>query len=226
MAKVLVLDADDPPPVALLGALADAGHEVHHRTSGAEGLALAKALRPELVFLDLDLADGPATPVCRALGADPRALFVVLSQRSEELDRVLAFELGASDYVTKPYSVRELLLRAEAILRRAQTPLEDGASYLEAAGLRIDRAGYRVFRGAEELSLTLLELRLLLALLEQRGRVLSRGALLHGVWGLDISITTRTVDTHVKRLRDKLGSTGDLIQTVRGVGYRFAAEGE
>lgn len=226
MAKVLVLDADDPPPVALLGALAEAGHEVHHRTSAAEGLALARELRPDLVLLDLDLRDGPATSACRVLGADPRALFVVLSHRTEELDRVLAFELGASDYVTKPYSVRELLLRTQAILRRAQTSPEAGTSYLEAAGLRIDRAGYRVFRGDNELSLTLLELRLLLALLEQRGRVLSRGALLHGVWGLDVSITTRTVDTHVKRLRDKLGSAGDLIQTVRGIGYRFAADGE
>lgn len=226
MAKILVLDADDPPPSGLLRALADGGHEVHHRPSAREGLALVSALRPELVLIDLDLADGPATAACRALGAEPGVCFVVLSRRSEEIDRVLAFELGASDYVTKPCSVRELLLRIQAILRRATTPAEDGAAYLEAAGLRVDRAGYRVFRGTEELSLTLLELRLLLALLEQRGRVLSRGALLHGVWGLDLSITTRTVDTHVKRLRDKLGSAGDLIQTVRGIGYRFAADDE
>lgn len=225
MAKILLLDADEPPPLALRDGLFDAGHDVQHESTARRGLELLEPLGPDLVLLDFDLADGPSTALCRTLGAEAARPFVVVTARTGEIDRVLAFELGASDYVTKPYSVRELVLRIQAILRRAEPARVDEGAIVRAGPLRIDRTGYRVWLEETELSLTLLELRLLLALLEQQGRVLSRGALLHGVWGLDVSITTRTVDTHVKRLRDKLGTAGDLIQTVRGVGYRFIAQG-
>lgn len=192
--------------------------------SGSEGLAAARATLPEIVLLDWTLPDMTAGEACRALhaAAEPRPLpIVVLSHRNEEVDRVVAFELGASDFVTKPYSLRELSLRMAAILRRSRPEPED-ADIIDVGRLRIDRAAYRVWVDGKEIELTLLELNLLVALYEGRTRVQTRAALLDQVWGIDASITTRTVDTHVKRLRDKLGPLGRYVETVRGIGYRLA----
>ena len=161
---------------------------------------------------------------CRALHAigETRLLpIVVLSHRNDEVDRVVAFELGASDYVTKPYSLRELSLRMAAILRRSR-PEPENVDLIDLGRLRIDRAAYRVWVDGQEIELTLLELNLLIALYEGRTRVQTRAALLDHVWGVDAAITTRTVDTHVKRLRDKLGPLGKYVETVRGIGYRLA----
>lgn len=162
--------------------------------------------------------------LCRALaaGEETRGVpTIILSDSKEEVDRIVAFELGASDYVTRPYSLRELALRIGAILRRARAEPEP-SSVIDLGRLRIDRAAYRVWVDGREIELTLLELNLLTALYEGRNRVQTRSSLLGEVWGIDASITTRTVDTHVKRLRDKLGPLGEYVETVRGIGYRLA----
>jgi two-component system phosphate regulon response regulator PhoB len=145
----------------------------------------------------------------------------MLTAKGEEVDRVVGFELGADDYVTKPFSVRELLLRIQAILKRTRGEREL-APELEFGKLRIDREAHRVWVDGGEVELTAMEFKLLVTLYERKNRVQTRSALLDEVWGIEAEIETRTVDTHVKRLREKLGGAGDYIQTVRGVGYRFA----
>jgi two-component system, OmpR family, phosphate regulon response regulator PhoB len=148
----------------------------------------------------------------------------MVTAKGDEVDRVVGFELGADDYVVKPYSLRELLLRIDAVLRRLTPAAQAGAAArgsLVFGKLRVDRDAHRVWVDEEEVTLTALELRLLSTLLERRGRVQSRPALLDDVWGMSGEVTTRTVDTHVKRLREKLGGAGPYIETVRGVGYRF-----
>jgi two-component system phosphate regulon response regulator PhoB len=224
MARVLVIGPDPAEARVLDSHLRSGGHSVVLAGSGNEGLSAARATLPEIVLLDWTLPDMPAGEACRALHAASegrRLPIVVLSQRNDEVDRVVAFELGASDYVTKPYSLRELSLRIAAILRRAR-PEPESADVIDLGRLRIDRAAYRVWVDGQEIELTLLELNLLIALYEGRTRVQTRAALLEQVWGVDASITTRTVDTHVKRLRDKLGPLGQYVETVRGIGYRLA----
>ena len=145
----------------------------------------------------------------------------MLTAKGEEIDRVVGFELGADDYVVKPFSVRELLLRVQAILRRSQGE-QEAAPGIRFGSLRVDREAHRVWANDTELELTALEFKLLVTLYDRKNRVQTRAALLIDVWGIDADITTRTVDTHVKRLREKLGEAGAYIETVRGVGYRFA----
>jgi two-component system phosphate regulon response regulator PhoB len=147
---------------------------------------------------------------------------IMLTARGEEIDRVVGFELGADDYVVKPFSIRELLLRIQAVLRRGkreEVPENDRS--VEFGRLRIDRAAHRVWVDGTEIELTALEFKLLLTLYDRRNRVQTRSALLDDVWGIQADITTRTVDTHVKRLREKLDKARDYVETVRGVGYRF-----
>jgi two-component system phosphate regulon response regulator PhoB len=146
---------------------------------------------------------------------------LILSARGAEIDRVVGFEIGADDYVVKPFSVRELTLRIRAILKRSTTETENSKE-LQFGLLRIDRNRHRVWMGEEEINLTALEFKLLTTFVSRRGRVQSRERLLDDVWGINTGVTTRTVDTHVKRLREKLGSASHLLETVRGVGYRFA----
>ena len=221
MARLLVVEDEVDLQEVLAYNLRRAGHEVLAALRGQEGLRLAREKRPALVLLDLMLPDLPGTEVCRALKADPatRAIpVVILTARGDEPDRVIGFELGADDYVVKPFSVRELVLRVEAVLRRGQRATAPSCF----GALHIDRAAHRVRVSAREVELTALELRLLLALFDRRGRVQTRATLLDDVWGLEVEVTSRTVDTHVKRLREKLGVAGGYIETVRGVGYRFA----
>jgi two-component system phosphate regulon response regulator PhoB len=144
----------------------------------------------------------------------------MLTAKGEEIDRVVGFELGADDYVVKPYSMRELTLRLQAILRRRAVPV-NGGGLMTFGRLRIDREGHRVWVDGAEVALTALELRLLCTLYDRRGRVQSRAVLLDEVWRMSSDVNTRTVDTHVKRLREKLGDAGGYLETVRGVGYRF-----
>jgi two-component system phosphate regulon response regulator PhoB len=144
----------------------------------------------------------------------------MLTAKSEEIDRVIGFEIGADDYVVKPFSVRELLLRVQAVLRRAGS--EETGETTQFGLLRVDRGAHRVWVEGQEVELTALEFNLLLTLHDRRNRVQTRDALLSDVWRIDADVTTRTVDTHVKRLREKLGPAGIYVQTVRGVGYRFA----
>jgi two-component system phosphate regulon response regulator PhoB len=178
---------------------------------------------PDLVLLDLMLPDLPGTEICRRLKAEPRTKdvpVVMLTARGEEIDRVVGFEVGADDYVVKPFSTRELVLRVRAVLRRSR-PVASSTETETFGQLRVDRGGHRVWVAGEEIALTALEFRLLITFMARRGRVQSREALLDDVWGVHNAVTTRTVDTHVKRLRQKLGAVGGYIETIRGVGYRF-----
>ena len=196
--------------------------------TGPEAIELARATTPSLVILDLMLPGLSGTEVCRILRAEPATRsvpIVMLSARGEEIDRVVGFEVGADDYVTKPFSVRELLLRVRAVLRRSArpraepTPASVGA--LDTALLRVDEGAHQVFVEGAEVVLTATEFRLLVTLARRAGRVQSRGTLLQDVWELPPELNTRTVDTHMKRLREKLGAAAAHVETVRGVGYRF-----
>jgi two-component system phosphate regulon response regulator PhoB len=224
MSRILIIEDERDLQKVLEFNLSQAGHEVVSTASGRAGLALARERKPDLVLLDLMLPDLQGTEVCKALRRDPATSaisIVMLTAKGEEVDRVVGFELGADDYVVKPFSVRELMLRIDAVLRRSQEP-RTGKGTLEFGCLRIDNEAHRVWVSGAEVELTALEFKLLLTLLERKNRVQSRSALLSDVWGIEADITTRTVDTHVKRLREKLGEAGDYVETVRGVGYRFA----
>jgi two-component system phosphate regulon response regulator PhoB len=224
MAKVLVIE-DEPDLQQVLGYnLKQAGHEPISAERGLTGLRLAREHSPDVVLLDLMLPDVAGTEVCRSLKEDATTRHIpviMLTARGEELDRVVGFELGADDYMVKPFSVRELMLRIQAILRRAQGKPAETEPMIEFGCLRIDREAHRVWVEEHEVELTALEFRLLVTLYDRRNRVQTRATLLDDVWGIQADITTRTVDTHVKRLREKLEAARDYVETVRGVGYRF-----
>jgi two-component system phosphate regulon response regulator PhoB len=224
--RILVVE-DEPDLVRLLEFnLTQAGYEVQAVQRASDALKAAQSDPPDLVLLDLNLPDGSGTDVCRVLKttATTRAVPVIMvTARGEEIDRVVGFEIGADDYVVKPFSVRELILRVKAILRRSESDVPAGEAELLFGCLRIDRGAHRVFVTEREVVLTALEFRLLITLIERKNRVQSRDTLLSDVWGLHMHVETRTVDTHIKRLREKLGEAGEYVQTVRGVGYRFAA---
>jgi len=227
MARILVVEDEQDLRQVLEYNLRDAGHEVVAFGEGRKAMAWAAEETPDLVLLDLMLPDISGLEVCRALkaGKNTRDVPVVMvTARGEEIDRVVGFELGADDYVVKPFSVRELLLRLRAVLRRGALPPEDVAQTtkpIRFGRLTIDVGAHRVWVDGQELSLTPLEFKLVCTLYERRNRVQSRGALLDDVWGASQENMTRTIDTHVKRLREKLGDVGAYIETVRGVGYRF-----
>ncbi len=229
MARILVVEDESDLQQVLGYNLRQAGHEVTSATRGDDGLRLARELRPDLVLLDLMLPDLPGTEVCKTLKENPSTRtipIIMLTARGEEIDRVVGFELGADDYVVKPFSVRELMLRIQAILRRGKLETSEGEPIVEFGCLKIDRDAHRVWVEGKEVELTALEFRLLLTLYDRRNRVQTRSALLDDVWGIQADITTRTVDTHVKRLREKLEAARDYVETVRGVGYRFVATAE
>jgi two-component system phosphate regulon response regulator PhoB len=185
---------------------------------------MAREERPDLILLDIMLPDISGIEVCKAVREDPQTRnipVVMLTARGEEIDRVVGFELGADDYVVKPFSVRELLLRIHAILRRGRAPVPDVPASVQFGCLKVDREAHRIWVDGQEVELTALEFKLLLTLYDRRNRVQTRAVLLDDVWGIQADITTRTVDTHVKRLREKLEGARDYVETVRGVGYRF-----
>jgi two-component system phosphate regulon response regulator PhoB len=205
------------------------GYVVDSATNGEEALRRIEATPPpDLVLLDLMLPDMSGVEICRHLRNDRRTRsipVIMLTAKGEEIDRVVGFEVGADDYVVKPFSVRELLLRIKAILRRANEPSPAGGVSTFGC-LTIDTPAHRVLVQDEEVTLTALEFRLLVTFFERKGRVQSREVLLEDVWDIRADVTTRTVDTHVKRLREKLGAAGQYIETVRGVGYRFRSTPE
>jgi two-component system phosphate regulon response regulator PhoB len=222
--RILVVD-DEPDLLELVRFnLAQLGFEVGTAATGLEGLERIRRERPDLVVLDVMLPDLPGTEVCRRIRSDPELVGVpvlMLTARTEEIDRVVGLELGADDYVTKPFSPRELALRVQAILRRVRGA-SDRPSTLRRGPLELDPDRHRCRVEEEDVKLTAKEFELLRVLMERPGRVLTRDRLLDQVWGSDITVTTRTIDTHLKRLREKLGAAGSLVETVRGVGYRFA----
>jgi len=203
------------------------GYQTRTALSGSRGLHLANQQpHPDLVVLDIMLPDVSGTEVCRTLRATQETADIpvlILSARGDEVDRVVGFEVGADDYMTKPFSVRELLLRCRAILRRRR-PAGAEARKLLAGPLQMDFASHQVWCDGEELKLTPTEFKLLTVVVSRRGRIQSREKLLNDVWGLRADLTTRTIDTHVKRLRHKLGAAGQYLETVRGVGYRFRTQ--
>lgn len=222
--RVLVVD-DEPDLLELVRFnLVQSGFEVECAESGREGLEALRRSAPDLLVLDLMLPDLSGIEVCRRIRNDARLRslpILMLTAKSEEVDRVVGFELGADDYVTKPFSPRELGLRVQAILRRALSEPEEPA-VLQKGCLRLDAERHRCTVRDDPVELTAKEFQLLAALMHRPGRVMSRERLLDEVWGSDISVTARTIDTHLKRLREKLGPAGELVETVRGVGYRFA----
>jgi two-component system phosphate regulon response regulator PhoB len=222
-----ILVVDDEPDIRLLIAinLRKAGYRVLEAERGDEALRLAKEQMPALIVLDLMLPDLSGREVCRQLRAQAETKHtpvLMLTARNEEIDRVKGFMAGADDYVTKPFSVRELVLRVRAILRRAPTENVTVSHLLDFGTLRVDTSEHRAFVEEREILLTATEFRLLVTLADRAGQVQSRGRLLQDVWEAPPDLNTRTVDTHVKRLREKLGVASDRIETVRGVGYRFS----
>jgi two-component system phosphate regulon response regulator PhoB len=224
----LVLVVDDEPHIVALVAyhLAKSGYRVATATTGTDGLAQARRERPALVILDLMLPGISGFKILEQLRADERTSDVavlMLTARRDEHDRIEGLSLGADDYLTKPFSPQELVLRVRAILRRIG-PSPAAHDTISIGSLSIDRAAHRVSVEGNEIELTPTEFRLLLILAERKGRVQARSHLLQSVWDAAPDIQTRTVDMHVQRLRAKLGSAGDLIETVRGFGYRFNDE--
>ncbi len=223
--RVLVVD-DEPDITALVAYhLARAGYRVSTASSGGEALKAAREERPDLVILDLMLPGVSGYDVLSELRKleDTKDIGVILlTARRDEPDRIRGLSLGADDYLTKPFSPAELVLRVQAVLRRLASPAVSSGSTLVVGPLVIDRGATRALLDGRELSLTAIEYKLLVTLIERRGRVQSRPKLLEAVWDAQPDIQTRTVDMHVLRLRSKLGAVGEMIETVRGFGYRFA----
>ncbi len=225
--RLLLVDDEPDLQQLLVFNLGAAGFAVEAVSTGAAGIEAALRERPAVVILDLMLPDIPGTEVCRRLRSEDKldeVGILMLTARGDEYDRVLGFEVGADDYVIKPFSLRELMLRIRAVLRR-KAPADASSMVPSVYGrLRVDMEGHRVWVDEQEVVLTALEFRLLTTLIARRGRVQTRDALLGDVWGVQPGLTTRTVDTHVRRLRKKLGEVADYVQTLRGVGYRFTTD--
>jgi two-component system phosphate regulon response regulator PhoB len=222
---ILIVEDEREIADALAYNLEAAGHQILRADRGEQALDLLRShAPPDLIVLDLMLPDLAGTEVCKRIRATQKTASVpilMLTARGEEIDRVVGFEVGADDYVTKPFSMREVLLRVDAIIRRSQSKQIVAETVTDFGILRVDHSAHRLWVEEQELTLTALEFRLLETLLSRRGRVQSREVLLEDVWKMSSDLTTRTVDTHVKRLRQKLGAAGAYIETIRGVGYRF-----
>jgi len=226
-----ILLVDDEPDLRQLVTfnLREAGFEVDAVGSGQAGLVLAQKIRPAVIILDLMLPDVSGTEICRSLRADPvlaDCAVLMLTARADEYDRVLGFEVGADDYVVKPFSVKELVMRVRALARRTAERREARAltgsdRKLRWKGLELDPVRHRVFLDGTELQLRPLEFKLIQLLLEHPGRVFTRAQLLEEVWGISGEAASRTVDTHVRRLRERLGTYGEAVETVHGFGYRL-----
>jgi two-component system phosphate regulon response regulator PhoB len=226
MPHVLIVDDERDLAELIDFNLRSAGFSTRVATTGEAALQASREQPSDVVLLDVMLPDMSGVEVCRQLRSTTSTrdvLIVMLTARGEEADRVRGFEMGADDYVTKPFSVRELVLRLKAILRRGGPGREDASAALKLGPLTLDTHAHRFYVDDKEVPLTALEFRLLEHLLGRVGRVQSREHLLEEVWGLSSHLETRTIDTHVMRLRDKLGSARAYLETVRGVGYRIVA---
>jgi two-component system phosphate regulon response regulator PhoB len=226
--SVNVLIIEDEPDIrkTIEYNLSKESYSVFQASSISEGEKAIAEQKIDVIILDLMLPDGSGLTLCRDIKSETKTKnipVIILTAKTDEVDRVVGFELGADDYVTKPFSVRELILRVKAVLKR--TSLSDtktDQSEASFGGLKLNFDAHEVHVNGKEVQLTALEFKLLKHLVDRRGRVQTRDQLLEDVWGYSSEVTTRTVDTHIKRLREKLGSIGDYIQTIRGVGYRFS----
>ena len=225
--KILVVD-DEPDALEVLGfKLKEAGYTPIFAKDGTRAVTAARDERPALIVLDLMLPEIDGLEVCKILRRDPATAMIpiiMLTARAAEMDRVLGLELGADDYVTKPFSPRELVLRIKKLLARVKAA-DEPVAQLRFAELEIDVPRHTVTVEDRPLTLTVTEFKLLELLARRRGRVQTRDRLLQDVWGYENPIDSRTVDTHMRRLREKLGTAARLLETIRGVGYRFTADG-
>src|ERR1700736_4016747 len=222
---LIVEDERDVVDLLVLNLRKAGGFAVSTASDGTTGLNKASSDKPSFVILDLMLPEMSGLEVCRVLKSDPATRHIpimMLTAKAEEIDRIVGLEFGADDYVTKPFSPREVILRIQAILRRGDSTPEE--ERLSAGSIVIDPARHHVSVSGKRVNLTSIELKLLRTLVQRRGRGQARDRLLYDVWGYESMIDTRTVDTHVRRLREKLGKTGNVIETVRGFGYRLREE--
>jgi DNA-binding response OmpR family regulator len=225
MGDTVLLVEDEADVVDLLRFnLNKAGYSVLVAYDGLTGLQMARVKRPDILILDLMLPAMDGHSVCKALKKDPETELLpilMLTARGEPSERIHGLEIGADDYVTKPFSPRELVLRIQALLRRSQSKMR--SEVLEVGNFHLDKSKFDIRLEGRRLELTGTEFKLLAVLIERRGRTQSRETLLYDVWGYQNPIDTRTVDTHIRRLREKLGKHSGKLETVRGEGYRFNA---
>lgn len=221
--RILIIeDEQDVLDLLTLNLRKAGGFAISTATDGATGLRKARAELPALIILDLMLPKMPGLEVCKILKTDPATQHIailMLTAKAEEIDRIVGLEFGADDYVTKPFSPREIILRMKAIMRRGQG--EVGEARLTRGAITLDPSRHAVAVNGKPVRLTSVEFKLLSRLMERSGRVQARDRLLNEVWGYESIIDTRTVDTHIRRLRKKLGKAADTIETVRGFGYRM-----
>ena len=223
--KILIIEDEPDIRKNLEYNLSREGYSVLTAASIAEAEQLIYSNNLSLILLDLMLPDGSGLELCKKMKSDPDVQnlpIIILTAKDDEVDKVVGFELGADDYVTKPFSVRELILRIKAVLKRGENKKDIVEIDRQFGDLKIDIDSHEVYVDGELVNLTALEFKLLIQLVDRRGRVQSREQLLADVWGYSAEVTTRTVDTHIKRLREKLGSMGKYVQTIRGVGYKFS----
>jgi two-component system phosphate regulon response regulator PhoB len=223
--KILIVD--DEPDVADLVAyhLRAKGYQVETVNDPTASIGAARSFLPDLLILDIMMPDLNGMQICRIIRADPRLQqvpIIFLTAKAEENDRISGFETGCDDYICKPFSTKELVLRVQSILRRVSDEAPAEAKHLQAGQIVLDIERHEVTLHGRPVELTATEFKLLRLLMERRGRVQTREHLLINVWNYETEIETRTVDTHVRRLREKLGSEADWIETIRGVGYRMA----
>ncbi len=224
--RILIVEDDENISRLIEYNLKGAGFDCYVAFSGEDALESLSREDFDLVILDLMLPGIDGVQVCKTIRKSAGICdtpVIMLTAKGHEVDRIIGFEAGADDYVVKPFSPRELVLRVKAILSRANSS-NKGKDVLEFNGIKIDLEGHRVFVEGKEVRLTKIEFNLLTTLFERRGRVQSRDRLLDEIWDISADVTTRTVDTHIKRLRKKLGKAGRFIETVRGIGYRFSEE--
>ncbi|SMP63849.1 response regulator [Desulfonatronum lacustre] len=222
--KILIVEDEADILNLLEYHLRSAGYDIFSTASGTEALQMARHHQPDLVLLDLMLPGLDGFEVCRELKRDRSTsgvAVIMLTAKGEEVDKVVGLELGADDYVTKPFSPRELVLRVKAVLRRGRHDAAPNGGLWEREGLRIEEDGHRVYVDGTDTDLTATEFKLLAELIHNEGKVLNRDQLLNNVWGYQFSGYSRTVDTHIRRLRQKLGPYAEWVETIRGVGYRF-----
>ena len=223
IAKILIVEDEPDIRDTLSYNFEKEGFKVLSSPNGKSALKLLDSNEPNIVILDLMLPDMSGLDLCRQVKNDKKlsnTSIIMLTAKSEEVDRIVGFELGADDYVTKPFSIRELILRVKVLIKKHATS-ENKDSSISLGSIYMNLDAHVVQINKKDIILTALEFKLLKHLLQRKGRVQTRDQLLGDVWGYSSEVTTRTVDTHIKRLREKLGVVADYIQTIRGVGYKF-----